>query len=246
MYYKVLDKNNQAIYQGFDYTPYLDGTWTPRVKDTIICKRGYHGTTDPMQHPYIGMKVYFIKGKGAGDAQDDKRVFESISIQEERPEMVPQWWHNVEDFIEGLKDVPWGVPQCEPKDNWVMLNSGENAGDDEAWNSHFEVWDSHFVVAWRASWIMARGAAEVTTWRAAGNGLVAARKAARKAARIAAGKAWTEIESVALRAGLLVCDGLYIPQEHVDFIEGLWDVCRNGYFCCGYKDGKYLVYKIGE
>jgi len=216
MYYKVLDKNNQAIYQGFDYTPYLDGTWTPRVKDTIICKRGYHGTTKPMEWPLIGMRVYALKYRGGGDAGDGgKRVFESISIQEEHPELVPQWWHDVEDFVAGLKDIPWGVPQCEPKDNWVVCGSR-----DAAWSAGYIVWDA------------ARRATRDAAWDAARED---ARRAAWDAAR----------EDACLMASLLVCQDLDIPQKHIDYIKGEWDVRANGYGCAGYKDGKYLVYKIG-
>jgi hypothetical protein len=229
MYYKVLDKNNCAAQGGtFDYTPYLDGTWTPRIKDTIICKRGYHGTTDPMQHPTIGMRVYAIETKYPGDAEDDKQVFGSISIQEERPEMVPQWWHNVENFIEGLKDIPWGIPQCEPKGNWVMLNS-----------KHAE-WDSAWKKAWKKAWDAAWDAAGKKARDAAGD---AAGKKARDAAWDAV---WDAARDAALKAVFMVCEGLGIPQEHVDFVEGLWDVWQNGYCCCGFKDGQYWVYKTGE
>ena len=49
-YYKVIGKDNKSCHGGdFDWTPYLPkgsnpGKWTPEIKDTKECSRGYHVT----------------------------------------------------------------------------------------------------------------------------------------------------------------------------------------------------------
>jgi hypothetical protein len=49
-YYKVISKDNKSCHGGdFDWTPYLPagnkpGKWTPEIKDTKECSRGYHVT----------------------------------------------------------------------------------------------------------------------------------------------------------------------------------------------------------
>lgn len=110
VWYKVLDSNLRSFNGGeFDYTPYIGtGVSLPVVADPILCRRGYHFTTDPMQWPAVGMRVFEVivaKGDGPAEWQDDKGVFRSGRLGDERPDIIPEWWRELEAFVRSIKEA---------------------------------------------------------------------------------------------------------------------------------------------
>ena len=92
-YYKVISKDNKSCHGGdFDWTPYLPkginpGKWTPEIKDTEECTKGYH-VTQYWNMWYKGDCRIFecgVKGRTYGEQPGviEKEVCSSIRLVKE-------------------------------------------------------------------------------------------------------------------------------------------------------------------
>jgi hypothetical protein len=236
-YFKVL-KGNKSCHGGAKKwtLPVLndDGTyaatrWTRRIANPVICKSGFHLTTDPMQWPAIGMAVYEAEPGTIHGTQADKIVTDRCRLLRPAPEMVPDWWHAVERFVtEEIPATSFGKPDGQPDPKWRLFTAPARDA------------------AWDAAWDAARAAARDAAWDAAGDAVWAA---ARAAAGAAAGDAEGDAARAAARAAelyarMLVCDGLPLAQTHRDHIEARWRVWRKGYSLLCDVDGILYVYGV--
>jgi hypothetical protein len=215
---------------------------TPTLKTVAVCESGYHATTDPMQWLVVGMRVFeAVVGGDPEETAYDKGVWHSMGLGPERPELVPDWWHDVEAFVAELPSWPWMQPQGDPDPSWEVFSTID--------------------VAWVAARSAARDAARDAAWdeaRVAARNVArsAARDAACDAARDAAGDAGRDAVWVAARdaawavsgdAGLwsqvLVCGGLPLDQRHIDHARARMDVWRRGYGLLCDVDGVLYVYE---
>jgi len=142
--YKVTGPNLEAVHgarvTGFTYEV---GKWTPLTKP-IICLQGYHVTPDPMQWPAFGMRVFEFEGWGRCEEEanwhneayrgsirihPEKVAIESIKLTKERPDLVPEWWHEVErgaaEFVEilGARQELTGEPDPGWKVHTELLHA---------------------------------------------------------------------------------------------------------------------------
>lgn len=126
MWYKVLTSGLKSAHGGaFDWTEYVgSGKRTPRVDDVALCERGYHATTDPMRWPVVGMRVFEAVVDGPPvERWGDKGVWGTMGLGAEHPELVPDWWHDVEAFVAELPTIPWMQPQGEPDPSWWVFET---------------------------------------------------------------------------------------------------------------------------
>jgi hypothetical protein len=220
MWYKVLTSGLKSAHGGaFDWTEYVgSGKRTPRVDDVALCERGYHATTDPMRWPVVGMRVFEAVVDGPPvERNGDKGVWPTLGLGAEHPELVPDWWHDVEAFVAELPTIPWMQPQGAPDPSWWV----------------FETRDA----AWDAAGDAAGDAARVATRVAAGDAAWVAPLDAGMDAGMDA----------ALWALVLVCQGLPLAQHHIDHARARMDVWRRGYGLLGDWDGALYVYRsIGD
>ena len=93
-YYKVISKDNKSCHGGdFDWTPYLPkgskpGKWTPEIKDTEECTKGYHVTKYwNMWYKEEGCRIFEceVKGRTYGERPGviEKEVCSSIRLVKE-------------------------------------------------------------------------------------------------------------------------------------------------------------------
>ena len=161
MWYKVLTSDLKSAHGGkFDWSEYVGqpDKRTPRIDNPEICRCGWHFTTAPMKWPVIGMRVFEAVTDGPPSASlKDKGVWPTGGLGSERPELVPDWWHDVEAFVAELPSWPWMQPQGDPDPSWEVLPT-----IDEAWVAARSAarWAGHHgMAAWAAAWVAARDAA---------------------------------------------------------------------------------------
>ncbi len=225
--YKVTDANLRAAHGGaYQYTI---GEWTEPIPDPAICAHGYHTTSDPMQWPVIGMRVFACETRDDGDHRDDKQVHGSIRLTTERPDLVPDWWHEVERFVASINDVRWFDPQGDPDPAWRVFPTRAAAWD----AARTTDWGSARTTDWGSAWDAGRAAAQD-----------AGRAAARDAAWDAAGAAaWAAAWAAGLMAQIAVCNGLPLDQRHIDHARARWEVWQRGYGLLCDVDGQLHVYR---
>ena len=85
--YKVINQNNQSINGGkFDWTNHLPknnkpGKWTPKIKNTVICERGYHLTKHwNMWIEKETDQVFECEAKNIKEWENDKCVCEQVRL----------------------------------------------------------------------------------------------------------------------------------------------------------------------
>jgi hypothetical protein len=198
-----------------------------------------------MKWPKVGMAVYEAEGVGASEGDDKKRVFAKVRLLRPAPETIPQYWHAVEAFIAGLKNVSFFKPKKDfvPPAEWSVYETRAAAGDaardaararDEAWNA-----------VWAAAGDAARARDEA--WNAA---MIVAGNVVRNAARrdAALDVAWDAIWDVAWNAAwdalllvacLLTAD-LPGGEERLVYARRRWEVWEAGYGLLG-DDGENLI-----
>jgi hypothetical protein len=235
-FYKVLTKNMQSGHNGvFDWTKYAQShDWTPEIAEVSLCSTGYHLTTQPMQWPLVGMRVFEAEGRGAWETQEDQTAYASVRLLRECPEAVPAYWHDAEAFVAELPTLPWLQPQGDPDQGWRVFETRAAARDE----TRAAARDAARDAAWAAAWVAARDAA----WAAAGDAAwVAARDAAWAAAGVAArDAAW----AAALWARVLVVrDLLGDDSPHVQHAAARTDVWRRGYGLLCDVEGELYVYR---
>jgi len=250
VWYKVLTRDLRSTHGGdFDWSEYVGRPKkrAPRVRDVVICRRGYHATTDPMQWPVIGMRVFeaivrgkpvaMRDGKGVWSVGGDKGVWPTMGLGAERPELVPDWWHDVEDFVAELPELPRLRPRGEPDSSWRVFDTWRVARDaarDAARNVAMDVarhtaWVAAEVAARDAGREEAQGIAQAVTL---GEDLGRVGRAARRAR-------W----DAALWVSILVCKGLPLKQKYIDDAKRRMEVWWRGYGLCCDIDGVLYVYR---
>ena len=227
MWYKVLTRDLYSAHGGdFDWFDYVGrpNKRAPHIRDVAICDRGYHATTDPMRWPVVGMRVFeaVVPGEPV-ETRDDKGVWPTMGIGAEHPELVPDWWHDVEAFVAELPRLPWLEPQGKPDPSWYVFDTYEMAQDAVSGKRRDIAWGKALDAAREAARVAMRGAARNAAWKAAwgllrGVVFLVSQQIARGAGLDAA--LWTSI---------LVCKGLPLAQEHIDHARARMDVWRRGY-----------------
>jgi len=222
--YKVTGPNGESIHGGtFTYDlPTLndDGTWapgewTPKIESVRVCHRGYHLTTDYVKWLKLGCLIWTAEGRGGEDTEDDKTAFgESRCLAGVDK---PQWWSDVESFVDTIPDIPYFQPQGDPDPSWNVFDT------------------------WAAAWDAARAGDAARAWAAARD---AAWDAARDAAGDAAGDAalLAAAGDAALLAQCLTVADL-IDTAHLDHVTARLDVWKRGYGLLCDVDGVFYVYR---
>jgi len=209
---------------------------TLSIEETSFGEEIYYVTTDPMECPSIGMQVFEVTVDGKPiDTQDPSDLLPNIELGAERPDLIPDWWRDVEHFVkEEIPAIPWFQPQGDPDPAWHVFDDRSSAiyaaraiTQGEQVTSCGSAWltddDSAGVVAMNASrgipWAAARFAARAAVTRFA------------TAARI----------DVANWAGVLVCKGLPLSQSYIDDARACMDVWRRGYALVRVVGGELYV-----
>ena len=75
------------------------------------------------------MRVFEVVATGDGeyDAYEKKGVYETITLGRERPDLVPDWWHDVERFIWSLPSLPLLRGNGEADPSWRVFETYEEA-----------------------------------------------------------------------------------------------------------------------
>ena len=257
MMYKVLTADLKSGHGGkFDWTPYIDGKMTPVIDDVRMCERGYHITSDPMMWPLIGMRVFEVAQMGDGQIGGNKSIVSWVQLGPERPDLVPAYWHNVEEFVASIRDVPWFKPQGEPDPTWRVFDTmaaARDAAEDAEWEA---LWNTARSAAMDAAEDAARAAARAEAMDAAWDATwyavwAVAEDAARAAAEdtaedVAEDTAWDAVWDAArdaiLYAVCVVCDW-QIDRSHIDYVKARWAVWQRGYGVLCDVAGVLYVYR---
>jgi len=245
-WYKVLTADLHSAHGGdFDWSDYVNqpDKRTPFLKWTRMCLTGYHATTNPMEWPLVGMRVFeVVVDDDPVQVKDGKGVWRTMGLGRECPEVIPYWWHNVEQFVVGLPSIPWLQPQDEPNPEWCMLNEIDRKDittllmlSETAWfDMNARGWHEDLNAGWRrvrrATYLAARQADRDTAWWEAYKG---AWRAAWRSVRSIRKKAQHVAPAAALDAALwatvLVCGGVSLAQECIDRTRARIDVWCRGY-----------------
>jgi len=268
-WYKVLTSDLKSAYGcGVDWSEYVGhpDKRAPNISSVVICQSGYHATKHPMRRPVLGMRVFEAVVDGLPlESADDEGVWPTMGLGPERPELVPNWWHDVEAFAAELPTFPWMQPQGQPDPSWrvfptldaaraavrdAMLDASwdasRDAGRDAAWAATFDAtWDAGRDATRDASrdaaWVATRDAAWVATFDATRN---AGRDGTVGVER---GAEWDVARDASLDAALwalvLVCGGLPLAQRYIDHARARVDVWRHGYGLLSDVDGVLYVYE---
>ena len=224
-YYKVL-KDNASCHGGTHEwsLPVMgeDGTitpggWTPTITYPVICERGWHLTTKPMQWPVVGMAIYEAEPAAIHGTREDKIVTNRCRLLRPAPEMIPDWWHGVERFVtEEIPATPFFKPDGNPDPGWRLFTAPTLAAACDA--------------ARAAARAAAGAAARAAAWAAAGD-------AAGDAAWAAALYVITEH----------VCKELPLAETHRAHARARWHVWQKGYcLLCDVAGVLYVYAKDGE
>ena len=234
-YYKVLVKHQSArggkltwslpVQEGDDWRP---GEWHTVAGEIVVCENGLHLTSDPTQWLKFGCEVYLAEGRGDRQAQGDETAFAEARLLRPAPEMVPNYWRDVERFVtQEIPSIPWCQPDGDPDPEWRLFTAPTLAAARDA--ARDAAWDAARAAAWDAAWDAARDVARAAAWDAA---WAAAWDVARDAAWDAA--LYTQVQHV--------CGDLAIDQQHRDHVVARWEVWRKGYGLAGDVDGVLYVY----
>ncbi len=154
-YYKVISKDNKSCHGGdFDWTPYLPkgskpGKWTPEIKDTEECTKGYHVTKYwNMWYKEEGCRIFEceVKGRTYGEKPGviEKEVCSSIRLVKE---IFPVFdknrntgYYNTGDWNTGDRNTGY----CNTGDrNTGRLNTGDrNTGNCNTGNRNTGNWNT--------------------------------------------------------------------------------------------------------
>lgn len=226
MLYKVLTKDMRSGNGGrFDWTNWV-GKPTPAIWPLEMCLSGYHATDNPMRWPIVGMRVFECTvGRGEYDPSEDKGVYETLTLGVERPDLVPDWWHEVETFIKSIPSLPL-EPVGEPAPSWRVFatqEAAQEAAQGAAWS---ETREAAWSTARRAAWSAARGAA----W---------------SEAREAAWSTGWATTGEAARDATLMATILVLPEsfEYRAYAQRRWDVWLRGYGLYADVGGVFYVYQ---
>jgi len=251
MWYKVLTNDLHSAHGGeFDWSEYVGdpNKRTPIVSRVRICDRGYHATTDPMSWPVLGMRVFeaVVDGEPV-ETRDVKGVWPTMGLGPERPELVPSWWHDVEEFVSELSGIPWVTPQGDPDPKWRMFEPDA---------VRRAVWSPLYSPIWNVGRRRARHALqniEMHAGRDRDAALTMAEDSLFSAVLDAIAEksvaefvprdfGWTAAEDAQLWARALICSDLGIDQDCVDYLRSRMDVWRRGYAVLYDERGVLCVY----
>jgi len=261
-WYKVLTADLHSAHGGdFDWSEYVDHPEkrTPPMEDVSICERGYHATTEPMRWGIVGMRVFEVVVDGEPvDVSFDKGVWPTMGLGKECPELVPGWWHDVEDFVAELTSIPWLCPQGDPDPEWEVLGPLEAVRYvmprpliDESW---YAVWKATRLatgdkalclmgdmtrseacragaaIAYDAAW----GAVWDVVWDTKWNVEISA---APYPERLARDIAMHAANDASLWVRVLACTDPPLDQRHIDHARERMDIWRRGFWLLGYEHG---------
>src|SRR4030042_5034800 len=143
------------------------GEWTSVIENALMCQKGWHLTTMPYKWFVWGCTVFEAEAKNIKGWNEDKCVCDSIRIVKEVSK--PLWQSKVEDFVSGIKDVPFFKSDGNPDKSWKVFygdtwDAARGAAWDAAWGA---AWDAAWGAARDAAWGAARGPARGDAWGAA-------------------------------------------------------------------------------
>ena len=222
------------------------GAWTEQAEDPLVCRRGYHLTTKPMEWAKVGMRVFEATGVGMYSFDRDKFAFERVRlIRDATEEIVPGWWRKVEAFINKLSHLQWMDQHDAPDPTWRMFATRDQASD-AAWDAE-DMLNVLFHDASIRTRIMADDHDREFAHDAAGT---AAGYAARVGVRLD-GAYEDQDESIAsdaacdarIMAYVLACDGLLLDDACLTHVLARMDVWRRGYGLYGDVGGTLYVYR---
>jgi hypothetical protein len=267
--YKVLAKDGTSAHGGqYQYTlphftddgDWKPGTWTDEIDDPIICRRGYHLTVDPMQWPVVGMRVFSAEGDPATpvDTRENKSVYPRVRLLAEHPDMVPEYWHNVERFItEDIPAVPWFQQIGTVNPAWVHI---VRPTWNEAWRTAFAATGSR-MEGKNSAWARASDVSLGTRDSTMGESYSVAWEKVTGMIQAAIGVAWDghldsssgfEVSWAASQDAALFtriqCLGydIKIDERHRQHARDRWAVWQAGYGLIGDVNGILYTYGTNE
>ncbi|TXH56791.1 MAG: hypothetical protein E6Q97_05710 [Desulfurellales bacterium] len=242
-----------------------DGEWLPGYWQVIpneqaidVCRVGLHLTNDPARWLTIGCEVYLAAGRGDHQTLGDKTAWREARLLRPAPEMIPDWWRQHEQFVIGLKDIPWGRPDGNPNPEWVLFTAPTldgaraeaRAAADKAAYAREVIRDMAYAMACAVAEAAADArdavyeAACDFTFDAAYTAAALAPAADRDVAFAAAYSAFHD--AVLYTSVQHICGDLDIEQRHRDCVEARWEVWRKGYWLAGEVEGTLFVYSKEE
>lgn len=262
--FKVLTADGCSAHGGdFTWSLPMDGhpgDWTPRIDHPVMCRRGYHLTTDPMRWPLTGMRVFEAEHDGVVDTEFDKTVHHQVRLIRERPDMIPGYWRDVERFIvDTLSVVPWLQQTGEVNPAWHHSTGPTwSAAKDAARVAALDVargftWPAAWEAAWDAARVAASNADRGTAYAAARDAVWDAAwddvwDAATKANLSAASEAASDAASEAALHVLMevFCADLDIADQHRQYVRDRWAVWQAGYAVYADVAGRLYTYGLSE
>ena len=161
----------------------------------------------------------------------------------------PLWLIRAEKFLDSLKDVRWFGGHGEPKPNWKVFNSREEAAfaaleaaggvcGDEAWTA---IGKAAVKAVRKAGRIEALCAIENVVREVAGD---AAWDVAREEdSALAEAAADDAAGDAALAARIEGTSDLEIPEELRRYVRERWEVWKSGYGLVGVVNGVFFCYR---
>ena len=73
--WRVTDAQGRPC-NGGDAEPLPLGEWSPTIEDAVLCRRGWHTTSDPVR--WQGVRVWLVEGDGLVGEDEDKRAWKRI------------------------------------------------------------------------------------------------------------------------------------------------------------------------
>lgn len=242
MLYKILNANLKSGHGGdFNWENWL-GKPTPNIWPVKMCISGYHVTKNPMAHPIMGMRVFEViaTGRGKYNAREEIGVYETITLGAERPDLVPDWWHEVERFVDGLVTMPLlqGGGEIDPL--WRMFETAHDAWM-ETRCSREEIGGIPIEAAWRALRGVSRKAGRIEAWDKALR--IASKAATDRNFNVALAIMPGLERDACLMVSALVLSDIQRAHEYLEVAQRHWDVWRRGYGLYSDVGGVFYVYR---
>lgn len=275
VYYKVLNGAGGSIAAGFGTATTYDlprgdepGAWAP-PRPTTLREPGYFVSRSPMWWPQYGMRVFECQTRDdlgpMVELSPIETMVSTLRLTRERPDMVPQWWHDVERFVDELLHMAWFRPTSGPDPAWRL---GETRADAERIAQVSSDYDEMFHMELQRIQHMRRGHDDNTRQRMeeqlSGIMDLLGGETARKELGEDEGliRVWGRLNAdpdvrddayrdVILMGNLLLCGGLKVEPALAQMIRTRWGIWRRGYGVHSFKAGKasigkFTVYRCGD
>ncbi len=151
VFYKVLSETGWSIAAGMEQVPETGevrfkegvefalpaadgapGAWMPRVEVRKVRsdESGYFVTPNPMFYPRVGMRVFEVEAPElwARDSElGTEAIAPTIRLVRERPDLVPDWWREIERFLIDMRRMALFLQTARPAPRWRVVKLRDHA-----------------------------------------------------------------------------------------------------------------------